>query len=143
MKRVYDFIYCDGILNAATVFFRVKVGTSQRDKTAHAKVQTLASSNNSIFYQIHSQQVQEFEEKVARSFFPTIPDPFLLLRVKYVEIVWLERFLRQNPPQLLNSDRVETLTTAETIIASGWKSRAEIQLQKSKSLKKTDCHPEK
>ena len=107
MKKLKDFIFCDGVLTAQTVFYLVAVGNSKKDRDAHKFVATLARSPDFLFC-THNTQSVEFIENCAMSIFhmAKVPEAVRLLRRQYVSIGWLASFLRKNPPSLLNSLKI-------------------------------------
>lgn len=109
MKHLKDFIFCDGILSSQTVFYLVAVGTSRKDRYAHAFVQKVARSPN-FFFCDHNRQSMAFVEKCAESIFHRQGDPLATryLRRMIVPVTWLATFLRKNPPTLLNSLKIST-----------------------------------
>lgn len=107
MKKLKDFIFCDGVLTSRTVFYLVTVGTSEKDQAAHRYVAQLARSPD-FFFSGHTLQTQAFIESCAKSIFHKndIAAALRLLRRQVVTVTWLASFLRENPPALLNSERI-------------------------------------
>ena len=107
MKKLKDFIFCDGILSSQTVFYLVKVGSSRRDVAAHRFVAQVARSPN-FYFQDHSIQTMAFVEKCAESIYGTLDNikPLKCLRRQVVDVTWLASFLRKNPATLLNSLKI-------------------------------------
>lgn len=112
MKTLFDFIYCDGMPSPATVFYLVSVGISRRDKAAFSFVRRAANTNN-FFFTRHDNLTQSFINRCANSIFSGADEhkAAAYLRRKLVPVTWLASFLRQNPPALLNSLRIDTLKT--------------------------------
>lgn len=112
MKRIFDFIFCDGIITPNVVWYSVRVGSSVPDQRAQKRIQSLAEHSSDYLFSQHTLAMAAFKEKVAASIFPVSADsscsPILLLRQKQVEVTWLARFLRHHPAALLNSTRQDT-----------------------------------
>lgn len=106
MKKLKDFVFCDGVLTSSTVFYLVKVGISKKDRLANAYVAKLARSPD-FFFCDHTRATMAFMEKCAQAIFHRPCDPLAvsLLRRQVIEISWLASFLRKNPPSLLNSSK--------------------------------------
>lgn len=107
MKKLKDFIFCDSVLSSNIVFYIVKVGISCGDRQADRFVATLASSSD-FYFKDHSGDSQAFIEKCASSIFRGVPESkaLQLIRRQVVDVKWLASFLRQNPPCLLNSAKI-------------------------------------
>lgn len=107
MKKLKDFIFCDGVLSSRTVFYLVTVGTSLKDQAAHRYVAQLARSPD-FFFCDHTLLTQAFIENCAISIFhkSDISAALKLLRRQVVTVSWLATFLRKFPPALLNSEKI-------------------------------------
>ena len=68
MKKLKDFIFCDGILQSQVVFYLVTVGNSQRDRAANRFVASVAKSDH-FFFRDHGAETMAFIEKCAESIF--------------------------------------------------------------------------
>ena len=112
MVKLHDFVYCESQISPQTVFYSVAVGESQRDKSALAQVKSMVWNDNRFFFSIHSLANARFFERIRESLFSSLQrsshSPWPQLRTKRVTIAWLRSFLRNNPPELLNSQRVGT-----------------------------------
>lgn len=119
MKKLKDFIYCDGVLSSRTVFYLVRVGTSLRDQAAHRYVAQLAHSPD-FFFCDHSLISQAFIENCAISIFhkSDISAALKLLRRQVVTVSWLAAFLRKFPPALLNSEKISCPENQVTVSPS-------------------------
>lgn len=123
MKKLKDFIFCDGVLSSRTVFYLVTVGTSLKDQAAHRYVAQLARSPD-FFFCDHTLQSQAFIENCAISIFhkSDISAALKLLRRQVVTVCWLATFLRKFPPALLNSEKISCpenqVTTTPTLTVS-------------------------
>lgn len=113
MKRIFDFVYCKGSLTPAVVWYSVRCGISKADIQARQYIERLAASSNDYLFAKHSADLQEFQNCVAASLFPSAvkagKSPLSLLRRHFVEVTVLARFLRSCPPQLLNSEALAHL----------------------------------
>lgn len=112
MKKIFDFLYCDSILDASTVLYHVRVGTSKKDTLARRYVESIAKKSNAYLFARHDGKMAEFMTKVADSIFASVitgdRPKVMLMRHKYVEITQLARFLKTCPPQLLNTENFST-----------------------------------
>lgn len=108
MKKVFDFVFCQGEIDRTIVWYSVMCGKSQRDVSARHFVARIAEKQSDYLFALHSQQMAEFKERVAESLF-SLPtechiSPLSLLRQRTIDICSLARFLRSYPAQLLNSE---------------------------------------
>lgn len=97
------------------------VGTSAADCSALAFVRKLTKDNQSFFFAPYTIDVANFLEKVATSIIPAKPNrqPRLSwLKSKYIDIRQLAKFLRECPPELLNSKRIADNDQPETLVFS-------------------------
>lgn len=110
MKKVYDFVFCEGVITPAIVFYLVRVGSSQRDQSALSSLSRLVKKRQDVLFCLHSQQMADFIGRVALSLFPSVGcpscPPISLLKRQVVEITWLNSFVRKYPLTLLNSQFV-------------------------------------
>lgn len=140
MKQLHDFVFCNGAFQPECVFYLVRVGNSAVERRAHEWLKQLTQDKPCYLYAIHSQEMVNFKENIAASIFnrPSSPivRPALLLRQKVVEVLWLARFLRHNPPELLNSTRIHTPVDYNLLTLSGMIDAADYQLRKSADRKK-------
>lgn len=111
MKRIYDFVYCDGMLSQDTVFYSVAVGRSERDQRALSFVRSKLIPGKTIFA-LHSGQFVKFmflmEQKMFKNAYFTNVGCSHYLRRIYVQVTWLAYMLRNHPPTLLNSKKIPT-----------------------------------
>lgn len=107
MKKLKDFVYCDGVLTTRTVFYLVAVGSSKRDAAAWRYVTGIARGN-SFYLRDHCHSSQAFIKRCATSIYGELSGAkaIVLLRRVLVPVTWLAAFLRKNPPALLNSTRI-------------------------------------
>lgn len=107
MKKVYDFLFCDGVLHPGVVWYSVRVGTSRADKSAYRYLCDIIRGKTQFLFTLHSQEMAQFRQRVASSLFagrdlqgaPVVS----LLRSCFVDVVPLARFLKKYPAQFLNS----------------------------------------
>lgn len=141
MKQLHDFVFCDGAFHADVVFYLVRVGNSVMERRAHNWLKQLTQAKPCYLYTIHTQEMVNFKEKVAASVFnrPSCPimRPALLLRQTVVDVLWLARFLRHNPPELLNSTRINTPVDYNILTMSGLIDAADYQMRKTSARKKS------
>lgn len=131
MKRLFDFTYCRGVYTPQHVWFRVRVGTSARDRAALRRLSRLASSNPAVFLARHCTQVEAFRLSLAAAILPGIQRPGALMRVAHVDVSWLASFIRRYPLALLNSTRISTPVTVPAMVLSGWRSSASILVDRA------------
>lgn len=108
MKKVFTFLYCDGILSPRVRVFLVAVGRSLRDRRACAFVSGFVRDNApSCFFAENSVSVQNFLEQCEVSFSLVRGSGDVMRRCsfsrKFVAVGSLARFLRHSPACLLNS----------------------------------------
>lgn len=110
MKKLFDFMYCDGALTPSTIWYTVTVGISATDKKAKGFIEAKAKCSTNFLFLQHDNQMAEFKEKVAISLFGDTIDqgmsPVAYLRQKFVTVTQLASFLRSNPATLLNSEAI-------------------------------------
>lgn len=107
MKKVYDFLFCDGTLHPGVVWYSVRVGTSQVDQLAYRYLSNLVRGNCNFLFTKHSAEMALFRQKMAISLFsgrdlksaPVVT----LMRSCFVDVVPLARFLKKYPASFLNS----------------------------------------
>ncbi len=107
MKKLKDFVFCDGVLSSRTVFYLVAVGSSARDAAAWRFVRKTARGQN-YFIGDHGLSSQAFIERCAVSIYGGVSAgrAVSLLRRVLVPVTWLAAFLRSYPPALLNSVKI-------------------------------------
>lgn len=111
MKTIYDFVYCDSILSQDTIFYQLKVGISKRDQRALRFVRRRMVAGTFILCPHCEQFMQWLRAMESRLFSVAVKENLAcghFLRQLMVPVTWLASFLRHNPPQLLNSLRIET-----------------------------------
>ncbi len=111
MKKVYDFVYCDGVLSQDTVFYSVAVGRGERDLQA-LRVVRASLIPGKTFFAIHSEQFCLFMRQMEKELFKnacfsSIGCSHYLRRI-YVPVTWLAQMIRKYPMALLNSKRINT-----------------------------------
>ena len=137
MKRIYDFCYCLGAFTPEHVWYSVRVGVSDVDQRAHRFVLSLTAGSPSYLYAPHTPQMAALKESIALGMVrqpSTATERYtLLLRQKYVDVIWLARFLKHYPAALLNSQRIDTPITEIEVELSHIATRAAIVQRKSKA----------
>lgn len=129
MKKIYDFVYCDGVFNSAVVWYRVKVGASARDRAALRQLAELAALQpSSVLLAEHSAQVEGVRLSLAAAAMPAVPFPQAIMRTKYINVRELAARVRRYPLPLLNSSRVETPVDVPALILSGWHTPSSLML---------------
>lgn len=126
MKRIYDFVVCPGRFGPQTIWYRVSVGASDRERAALARLRRFASSSPAVFLALHDAQVESVRCSLARASFPAMPRPEALMRVKHVGVLSMVRCLRSVPLALLNSERISTPVTLPAMLLAGWCSEADV-----------------
>lgn len=106
MKKIKLFAFCESELHPGVVWYHVKVGISRQDKAADRYLIERARSAM-FFYADYSAEICEFRSRVAASLFPGADFPVSYLRTAYINVLDLARFLKKNPPALLNSLRLD------------------------------------
>ncbi len=107
MKKIFDFIFCDNILDETIVFYEVKVGKSVSEQRAWRFVLKTAASNN-FYVREHTVDSQMFIDNCAKMMFPQVPlyRALEMMRREFIDVKCLAAFLRKYPPALLNSRKI-------------------------------------
>lgn len=110
MKTIYDFIYCNSVLTSRTVFYRVRVGTSDREQRAKQFLIRLARSPDYFFCK-HSLQSMHFIEKCAISIYKGIDilHAIKLIRCVTIDVTDLVSLIRNAPHALVNGLKVKAI----------------------------------
>lgn len=140
MKRVLDFFYCPGTFTPDVVWYQVLCGRAQRDLQARRLLIKMIAGNRAFFLADHSQDLANFRENLASQVFPMCHRATSMLRTSSIHITQLVAFLKKAPACLLNSKRVDTPVTPSQMILAGYRSSAEIQRERQKSLRDSRKH---
>lgn len=137
MKKLFDFVYSPGTFSPQTIWYRVAVGTSQRDRAALARLRRVASQSPCILLAQHDAQLERVRGDIAAATFPAIPRPAAIMRVKHIGVQALARFVSSAPLALLNSSRIETPVSMPAMVLSGWRTPAAILQSRRRARRDT------
>lgn len=137
MKKLFDFVYCPGTFSPQTIWYQVAVGTSQRDRAALAKLRRIASQSPSILLAQHDALLARVRGIIASATFPGCAHPAAIMRVKYIDVQALTRFVSSAPLALLNSSRIDTPVSMPAMVLSGWHTPASILLSRRRARRNT------
>lgn len=123
MITIYDYVYAKKEITKQTVWWMIEVGNSYESYKALQYINSLVNSSTEHYFKKHSMEVCEFRENVARSLYPKIPRPDLLLPWGCLSIVDLARIIRKGQFSKLEVPNVQK--SKEDYILSGAYSEAD------------------
>lgn len=123
MITMYDYVYAKKKITKQSVWWIIKAGDSYESYKALQFLNNLVSSSTDHYFKQHSLEVCEFKDNVARSLWPEVPYPTLLLPAGCLSIVDLARIIRKGQFSKLEIPNIQK--TKEDYILSGAYSEAD------------------
>lgn len=95
MTKLYLFFWAPQEINHDTVFWCVRVGDSLRDRKRLDYVQHWFSQSWQAFFAPYSKTTSEYLDNIAKSLYPSMPSPTLLIKRGNASVAWLAKTIRQ------------------------------------------------
>lgn len=123
MITIYDYVYAKKEITKQTVWWMIEAGDGYGSYKALQFINDLVSSSTEHYFKKHSMEVCEFKENVARSLWPGVPYPTLLLPWGHLSVVDLARIIRKGQFSKLEVPNIQK--SKEDYILSGAYSEAD------------------
>lgn len=111
MKRIFNLMYCDGLLTTQVVHYYVFVGKSKREQKACAAITKMAAGTNNLYFAVNDATGARFMEMIRESLKQKLPDgsfAFSTMRCFPISVTAMWKMLRELPLPLLNSTKILT-----------------------------------